>query len=169
MLMPLAIFSQGSTKRSVLPEQLNKLMITESMITRFYVDSVNEVKVVEEGVKAMLKQLDPHSTYADPKEVKSLMESMQGNFDGIGVQFNMVEDTLVVIQPTMNGPSEKAGIMAGDRIISVDDTIIAGVKMDRYNIMRRLRGKKGTKVHLEVMRRGVSSLLPFDIVRDKIA
>ena len=169
MLMPLAIFSQGSTKRSVLPEQLNKLMITESMITRFYVDSVNEVKVVEEGVKAMLKQLDPHSTYADPKEVKSLMESMQGNFDGIGVQFNMVEDTLVVIQPTMNGPSEKAGIVAGDRIISVDDTIIAGVKMDRYNIMRRLRGKKGTKVHLEVMRRGVSNLLPFDIVRDKIA
>lgn len=169
MLAPLMLVAQGEKKRTVIPEQLNKLMITENVITRFYVDSVQEAKMVEEGIKAMLKQLDPHSTYSDPKEVKSLMESMQGNFDGIGVQFNMVEDTLVVIQPTANGPSEKAGVLAGDRIISVNDTAISGVKMNRYDIMRRLRGKKGTTVHIEVMRRGVSNLLPFDIVRDKIS
>ena len=170
ILAPFILTAQESKKRSsLLPEQLNKLLLTESMITRFYVDSVNEVKMVEEGIKAMLKQLDPHSTYSEPKEVKSLMESMRGNFDGIGVQFNMVEDTLVVIQPTTNGPSEKAGILAGDRIITVNDTTIAGVKMDRYNIMRRLRGKKGTKVHLEIMRRGINRLIPFDIVRDKIS
>lgn len=169
MLVPLILAAQEEKKRAVIPEQLNKLMITENIITRFYVDSVQEAKMVEEGIKSMLKQLDPHSTYSDPKEVKSLMESMQGNFDGIGVQFNMVDDTLVVIQPTANGPSEKAGVIAGDRIISVNDTTIAGVKMNRYDIMRRLRGKKGTKVHIEIMRRGVNNLLPFDIVRDKIS
>ncbi|MBR7133951.1 MAG: PDZ domain-containing protein, partial [Bacteroidaceae bacterium] len=124
MLVPLMLAAQGEKKRSVIPEQLNKLMITENVITRFYVDSVQEAKMVEEGIKAMLKQLDPHSTYSDPKEVKSIMESMQGNFDGIGVQFNMVDDTLVVIQTTANGPSEKIGVLAGDRIISVNDTAI---------------------------------------------
>ena len=169
MLAPLMLMAQGEKKRAIIPEQLNKLMITENVITRFYVDSVQEAKMVEEGIKAMLKQLDPHSTYSDPKEVKSLIESMQGNFDGIGVQFNMVDDTLVIIQPTVNGPSEKVGVLAGDRIISVNDTLISGVKMGRYDIMRRLRGKKGTKVHIEVMRRGVKNLIPFDIVRDKIS
>lgn len=169
MLVPLMLAAQGEKKRSVIPEQLNKLMITENVITRFYVDSVQEAKMVEEGIKAMLKQLDPHSTYSDPKEVKSIMESMQGNFDGIGVQFNMVDDTLVVIQTTANGPSEKIGVLAGDRIISVNDTAIAGVKMNRYDIMRRLRGKKGTTVHIEVMRRGVKNPISFDIVRDKIS
>ncbi len=169
MLVPLMLAAQGEKKRSVIPEQLNKLMITENVITRFYVDSVQEAKMVEEGIKAMLKQLDPHSTYSDPKEVKSIMESMQGNFDGIGVQFNMVDDTLVVIQTTANGPSEKIGVLAGDRIISVNDTAIAGVKMNRYDIMRRLRGKKGTTVHIEVMRRGVKNPISFDIARDKIS
>ena len=83
ILAPFILTAQESKKRSsLLPEQLNKLLLTESMITRFYVDSVNEVKMVEEGIKAMLKQLDPHSTYSEPKEVKSLMESMRGNFDG---------------------------------------------------------------------------------------
>ena len=169
IIAPMMLAAQNSKKRTAVPEQLNKLMIAESMITRFYVDSVNETKMVEEGIKAMLKQLDPHSTYSDPKEVKSLMEAMQGNFDGIGIQFNIVEDTLVVIQTTANGPSEKVGVLAGDRIVSVNDTAIAGVKMERYDIMRRLRGKKGTEVHIEVVRRGVNRLIPFDIIRDKIS
>ena len=97
-----------------MPEQLTKLMFSENIITRFYVDSVNEPKIVEAGIKAMLKELDPHSTYSTPKEVKSLNEVMQGNFEGIGIQFNLVEDTLFVIQTTLNGPSEKAGILPGN-------------------------------------------------------
>jgi carboxyl-terminal processing protease len=144
LLAPIMLMAQNS-KRNVLPEQLNKLMLTENMITRFYVDTVNEAKMVEAGIKAMLKELDPHSTYSDPKEVKGIIESLQGNFDGIGIQFNIVDDTLVVIQPTLNGPSEKLGVLPGDRIISVNDTAIAGVKMDRYDIMRRLRGKSAVK------------------------
>ena len=97
-----------------------------------------------------------------------MTESLQGSFEGIGVQFNMVGDTLLVIQPVTNGPSEKVGIIAGDRIVTVNDTAIAGVKMSKEEIMRRLRGKKGTKVNLEIIRRGIADKLKFVVTRDKI-
>lgn len=158
----------AQTQEGGLPEQLTKLMFTESMITRFYVDKVDEPKIVEAGIKAMLKELDPHSTYSTPKEVKSINEAMAGNFEGIGIQFNIVEDTLFVIQTTLNGPSEKAGILPNDRIIAVNDTAIAGVKMDRGEIMSRLRGPKGTEVKIDVVRRGVKAPLVFNLIRDKI-
>ena len=116
----------------------------------------------------MIDKLDPHSSYLTPKEVKSLNEPLNGNFEGIGVQFNMIEDTLLVIQPVTNGPSERIGIIAGDRIVSVNDTAIAGVKMSKEEIMKRLRGPKGTKVHLDVVRQGIKDLLKFTVVRDKI-
>lgn len=151
-----------------IPEQLAKLMHSENIITRFYVDEVNEKKVVEAGIRAMLKELDPHSTYSTPEEVKSINEAMQGNFEGIGIQFNIVEDTLYVIQPTLNGPSEKAGILPGDRIISVNDTTIAGVKMSRGDIMKRLRGPKGSVVNINIVRHGVPGELTFSLTRDKI-
>lgn len=147
---------------------LRKLQIAEFAITNFYVDSVDEKKLVEDGIRGMLEKLDPHSSYSTPKEVKSFNESINGNFDGIGVQFNMIEDTLLVIQPVVKGPSEKVGIVAGDRIVSVNDTAIAGVKMAREEIMRRLRGPKGTKVKLGVVRRGIQDVLVFNVVRDKI-
>ena len=167
MLAPLMLVAQE--KRNAIPEQLNKLMITENIITRFYVDSVQEAKMVEEGIKAMLKQLDPHSTYTNPKETKSLLEQMEGSFGGIGIQFNIVSDTLFVIQTTTNGPSERAGILPGDRIIAVNDTAIAGVKMERSDIMTRLRGAKGTTVKVDVMRRGIDRKLSFSLVRDDIS
>ena len=147
---------------------LGKLQMAEVAINNLYVDSVDENKLVEDAIRGMLKELDPHSSYATPKEVKSMNEPLQGNFEGIGVQFNMIEDTLVVIQPVTNGPSEKVGIVAGDRIVSVNDTAIAGVKMSKEDIMRRLRGPKGTKVNLGIMRRGISGLLNFVVKRDKI-
>ena len=137
-------------------------------ITNFYVDSVNEQKLVEDGIRGMLEKLDPHSTYTDAKETKAMNEPLQGDFEGIGVQFNMIEDTLVVIQPVVNGPSQKVGILAGDRIVSVNDSTIAGVKMPRIDIMKMLRGKKGTKVKLGIVRRGVSNILTFVVTRDKI-
>ena len=98
---------------------LRKLQIAEMAINNLYVDTVNEEKLVEDAIRGMLKELDPHSTYANAKEVKAMNEPLQGNFDGIGVQFNMVEDTLLVIQPTTNGPSEKVGIVAGIRVSPV--------------------------------------------------
>lgn len=147
---------------------LQKLNIAERAVTNLYVDSVDENKLVEDAIRGMLKELDPHSTYTTAKETKAMTEPLQGSFEGVGVQFNMAQDTLLIIQPIVNGPSEKVGIHAGDRIISVDDTIIAGVKMAREDIMRRLRGKKGTKVKLKILRRGIADLLSFTVTRDKI-
>ena len=167
MLFGISLFAQEAEIK--MPEQLTKLMFTHNIISRFYVDSIPETKMVESGIKAMLKELDPHSTYSDPKEVKALMEAMQGSFEGIGVQFNMVSDTLYVIHTTEGGPSEKAGILAGDRIVAVNDTAIAGVKMERSEIMRRLRGPKGSQVKVEVRRRAVNRPLYFTLTRDKIA
>lgn len=147
---------------------LRKLQIAEMAITNFYVDSVNEQKLSEDAIRGMLKGLDPHSTYTDAKETKAMNEPLQGDFEGIGVQFNMIEDTLVVILPIVNGPSQKVGILSGDRIVSVNDSTIAGVKMPRIDIMKMLRGKKGTKVKLGIVRRGVSNILTFVVTRDKI-
>ena len=145
-----------------------KMQIAEQAIAALYVDSVDEKKLVEDGIRGMLEKLDPHSQYSTPQEVKAFTEPLQGNFDGIGVQFNMVEDTLVVIQTITNGPSEKVGIMAGDRITAVNDTAIAGVKMSKELIMQKLRGKKGTKVDVSIVRRGIKDTLRFTITRDKI-
>ncbi len=147
---------------------MRKLQIAEMAISNLYVDSVDEQKLVEDGIKGMIEKLDPHSSYMTAKEVKEANEPLQGNFEGIGVQFNMVEDTLLVIQPVIGGPSEKQGIIAGDRIVSVNDTAIAGVSMPKEEIMRRLRGPKGTKVNLGVVRRGIADTLRFVVTRDKI-
>ena len=147
---------------------MRKLQYAEVAITNLYVDSVDEKKLVEDAIRGMIDKLDPHSSYLTPKEVKSLNEPLNGNFEGIGVQFNMIEDTLLVIQPVTNGPSERVGIIAGDRIVSVNDSAIAGVKMSKEEIMKRLRGPKGTKVHLGIVRQGIKDLLKFTVVRDKI-
>ena len=147
---------------------LRKLQYAEMCINNLYVDSVDEQKLVEDAIRGMLDKLDPHSSYSTPKEVKELNEPLNGTFEGIGVQFNMMQDTLMVIQPVTNGPSEKVGIIAGDRIVSVNDTAIAGVKMSKEEIMKRLRGPKGTKVNLGVIRSGIKDRLNFTVVRDKI-
>ena len=151
-----------------LPESLRKLQIAEYATVNLYVDSVDENKLVEDAIRGMLEKLDPHSTYSNAKEVKQMNEPLNGNFEGIGVQFNMIDDTLMVIQPVTNGPSEKVGIIAGDRIVTVNDTAIAGVKMSKEEIMRRLRGPKGTVVMLGVVRTGIKDQLTFKVIRDKI-
>lgn len=147
---------------------LRKLQIATIAIENLYVDTVNGGKLAEDAIRGMLSKLDPHSSYSTPKETKELTEPLKGNFDGIGVQFNMVDDTLLVIQTVHGGPSEKVGILAGDRIVAVNDTAIAGVKMSRTDIMKRLRGKKGTIVNLSVVRRGEARPLVFKVTRGKI-
>ena len=164
--LPISLFAQRVNTGEDSP--LLKLHKAEMAITNLYVDSVDEKKLVEDAIRGMLEKLDPHSSYTTAKQTKEMTESLQGSFEGIGVQFNMVEDTLMVIQPVTNGPSEKVGIIAGDRIVTVNDTAIAGVKMSKEEIMRRLRGKKGTKVRLEIVRRGIADKLKFTVTRDKI-
>jgi len=158
------VLAQENDDRS----RMRKLNMARAAIEALYVDEVDSDKLVEDAIRGMLEKLDPHSLYSDPKETKELNEPLNGSFEGIGVQFNMSEDTLVVIQPVSNGPSEKVGILAGDRIVAVEDTAIAGVKMAQKEIMKRLRGPKGTVAHLKVVRRGISDTLRFDVIRDKI-
>lgn len=165
MMMPLHAQMKITVSKD---SPLFKLQIAEMAISNMYVDSVDEKKLVEDGIRGMLEKLDPHSAYLTAKEVKAADEPLSGGFEGIGVQFNMIDDTLMVIQPVVNGPSEKAGIIAGDRIVTVNDTAIAGVKMSREDIMRRLRGPKGTRVRLGVVRNGISETLQFTVTRDKI-
>lgn len=147
---------------------MRKLLTSMVAIENLYVDTVDSKKLAEDAIVGMLEKLDPHSSYTNAKDTKSFTESIQGSFDGIGVQFNMLNDTLVVIQPIIDGPSEKVGIVAGDRIVSVNDTAIAGVKMSKEEIMKRLRGKKGTKVKLGIDRPGIKGISYFTVTRDKI-
>lgn len=149
-------------------EQIRKLQMAQMAITALYVDSVDQKKLVEDAINGILKKLDPHSAYSDPETTKKMNEPLEGNFEGIGIQFNILEDTLVVIQTISKGPSEKVGILAGDRIVSVDGAPIAGVKMSRDSIMKKLRGPKDTKVNLSVVRREVKDTLLFCVTRDKI-
>lgn len=170
-LVLIAITSWAQTNnlpQTPLDEQIRKLVMATVMINNYYVDSVDCKKLTEDAINGILSKLDPHSAYTNATETKKLTEPLAGSFDGIGVQFNILEDTLLVIQPVPKGPSERVGILAGDRIINVNDTAIAGVKMSREEIMRRLRGPKGTVAHLGVLRSGIKDTLKFDVVRDKI-
>lgn len=151
-----------------MPSHINKLLNAQYAITSLYVDTVNEDKLVEDAIKGMLEKLDPHSSYTDAKETKEMEEPLQGEFSGIGIQFNMKQDTLYIIQTIPGGPSERVGILAGDRIIFVNDSLIAGVKMKNTDIMKRLRGKKGTKVNVKIKRSNSDELITFRITRDKI-
>lgn len=153
---------------ATMDDQLQKLLVAEAAISNLYVEDVDENKLVESAIKGMLEELDPHSTYLTAEENDKSNETLLGSFEGIGVQFNMMEDTLFIVQPIPDGPSEKVGIMAGDRIVTVNDTAIAGVKMSQESIMKRLRGPKGTKVKLGINRRGVDGLIYFMVTRDKI-
>lgn len=147
---------------------LNKINLVAAAVSRLYVDVIDEDTIAEKTIAAMLKQLDPHSTYLPPHEAQQTLETLSGKFDGIGIQINMLEDTLFVVQTVVGGPSEKAGILPGDRIISVDDSIVAGVKLAVNDIITMLRGKRGSKVSIGIMRRGVAEPISFTITRDKI-
>lgn len=163
----LIVLSLSSTAQRM-PESLKKLLNAEYAIQNFYVDTVDENKMIENAIVGMLEKLDPHSSYTDAKETKEMEEPLQGEFSGIGIQFNMKQDTLYVIQTIPGGPSERVGILAGDRIVTVNDSTIAGVKMKNTDIMKRLRGKKGTKVTVQVKRGNSKELITFRITRDNI-
>lgn len=166
-LLIINVFAQ-SIQNDKNNDALRKIQLAVMAVKNLYVDTVNTEKLVEDGIRGMLNELDPHSAYTTAKETKAFTEQLQGSFEGIGVQFNISNDTLIVVQPVNNGPSEKVGIMAGDRIVAVNDTVISGVKMTREAIVKRLRGPKGSKVKLGIQRRGIKDRLTFVVTRDKI-
>ena len=149
-------------------EHIRKLLTSYQAISQLYIEPTDNKKLVEDAIKGMLEKLDPHSEYSDPEETKELTEPLESNFDGIGIQFNMLTDTLYVVQVISGGPSEKVGLLAGDRIIMVEDSLIAGVGMKNTDIQKRLRGPRGTEVRIKVKRGGLMDLLDFKITRGRI-
>ncbi len=145
-----------------------KLGTTLYLIENFYTDTVNLDKVTEDAIIAALKELDPHSAYISKKDVEKANEQLVGSFEGIGVTFQLVRDTITVIGPTAGGPSERVGIMAGDKFVKIDGEDAVGKKIDNEWVQKHLRGKKGTKVTVTVKRGNDPELMDFEIIRDKI-
>ena len=145
--------------------KINELLY---LINTRYVDEVPMDSIVDEAIIAMLEQLDPHSVFMPSKTLKSEMESLEGNFEGIGVMFSLQEDTIFVVQTLNGSPAEKVGVMAGDRIITINDSIVAGKGITNDDVIHKLKGKKGTTVRIGVKRSGVPQLLDFTIKRDVI-
>ncbi len=161
-----AMAQQGTEKKKY--EQSDKFGEVLNLIRNYYTDTANEEKLVEDAIAKVLEDLDPHSSYVPAKDVKRSEEGLVGNFEGIGITFQILRDTIIALEVIPGGPSEKVGLMAGDKIVKVNDTTVAGIKIDNDGVIKKLRGPKGTKVHLEVMRRGEKDLLHFNITRDKI-
>lgn len=138
------------------------------IIEFMYVEPVEDDELIEDAIRGMLKELDPHSVYLSAEELKEANEPLQGSFDGIGVQFNIINDTITVVSPVPGGPSEKVGILPGDKIVTIDGEKSTGSSVNNNFVMKRLRGERGTKVNVKIFRRGTSSLLDFTITRDKI-
>ncbi len=139
-----------------------------ALIDAFYVDTVNMEKITEDAIVKALADLDPHSVYISKKELKDMNEPLQGSFSGVGIQFNILRDTLMVVATIPGGPSEKVGVRAGDRIVKIDDGNVAGIGLKNSDVRKKLRGEKGSVVTVVIKRRNEKELLDFTIVRDKI-
>jgi carboxyl-terminal processing protease len=146
----------------------NKIQSILDIIESSYVDSVNREEMVEAAIPAILKKLDPHSVYIPAKDLGRANEPLQGNFEGIGISFNMLADTILVISTIPGGPSEKTGLKAGDKILYVNDSLVAGKGISDEKVMGMLKGPGGTKVSVKILRKGHKDLLTFNITRDKI-
>jgi carboxyl-terminal processing protease len=149
-------------------ESLNKFRHALQFVEANYLEDPDQEKLVDDAIAGMLKGLDPHSFYIPTKEVLAMEEEMQGSFEGIGVEFNLVEDTIYVVTPISGGPSEQLGILAGDRIVKIDGKNVGGIGIENGDVTKYLRGPAGSKVTVEILRRGVKNLLKFEITRDKI-
>lgn len=168
LLGNLFLFTPVSIYAQVDDGSLFKFNRTLSYISSFYVDTVNQNELVESAIVEMLKQLDPHSIYISKEEVAAMNQPLQGNFEGVGIQFNILEDTILIVKTIPGGPSERQGIRAGDRIIAIEGENVAGVGIKNSEVRTYLLGEKGSKVTVSILRRGTPELINFTITRDKI-
>lgn len=148
--------------------QALKLNNVFSIISSMYVDTINENKIVEAAITGALKELDPHSSYIPKAEVDRVNEPLEGSFEGVGIQFQLFEDTILVVQTISGTPAEKVGVMPGDRIVYIDNELVAGVKFQNSDVTKRLRGTRGSVVEVKIKRGGEKELILFKITRDKI-
>ena len=163
-----SIFSLAQAQRQDPKAEIQKYTAAMQLIRLMYVDTTNEARLVEKAIIETLKELDPHSTYISKKDVQKANEPLEGNFDGIGVQFEIFKDTIAVVHSIPGGPSERLGIMSGDKIIKIDGEVVVGKKITNQFVLDHLRGKRGTKVTVSIFRKGKKDLLDFTIIRDKI-
>ncbi len=162
--LPILLFGE----REFSAQQYWKLNNAINSILGFYIDSVSDSVIVENAIKGVLQELDPHSTYIPASEIEKANESINGNFEGIGISFQMIDDTLQVLQIISGCPAQKVGVLPGDQLIRVDGETISGVKMSTSDITKRIRGPKGSEVVVDIKRKGEENLIPFYITRDKI-
>jgi carboxyl-terminal processing protease len=162
-----ATFAEPKTDKKY-QSSLQKFRQLIEYIENDYVDSVNTEELLEESIGQMLDKLDPHTIYIPPQDRELAESQLRASFDGIGVEFNLLRDTLYVVTPLSGGPSEKAGIISGDKIVKVDGKNIAGIGMSNREVFDLLRGPRGTEVKISVMRKGKSDLLDFDLKRNAI-
>lgn len=162
LFIVVSVVGQGVQDQSIKFSRLLRL------VDSYYVDSTDIERLTEVAITSLLSELDPHSVYISKDEVEKMNEPLKGSFDGIGVSFNILRDTLMVVQTIPGGPSEKVGVVAGDRIMYIDDELVAGIGLTNQMVFDRLRGEKGTMVTIKILRKGEKSLLVFDIIRDKI-
>lgn len=157
---------QNAVSDDKVDEQVRKFREVLNLTSRYYVDNIDTQKLTESAIKGMLEELDPHSIYISSDQLKRVNEEFQGSFEGIGVEFDVINDTLTVVSPISGGPSEKLGILAGDKIVKIDGA--SCIKISREDVPKKLRGPKGTEVRLSIVRYGLSDLLEFKVTRDKI-
>jgi len=178
LLAIIAVFSWGIFQRlSDNPTVLNRLKAKSSAnklsqlityIDEYYVDTIQKDKLVDQTIQKVLQDLDPHSYYITKEEMRRMNEPLEGNFDGVGIEFRIIKDTLVIISVVEDGPSEKAGLLAGDRILVVDSITVAGVGLTNSDVFEKLRGPADTEVDLKVLRNGNPDILQFVVTRGKI-
>lgn len=161
-------FLSGGFNRVVYSESASRLAEVLNYIQKDYVDAVDADELVNHSISKMLEKLDPHTAYIPHQDIAVVHSQLEGNFEGVGIEFYLVKDTIYVVTPLAGGPSEKAGILGGDRIIYVDTALVAGVGISSADVFSKLRGPQGSKVKISVLRRGAKKLLEFEILRSRI-
>jgi len=167
-IMPAFSYAQTGSKGENLNNYINKYGQVLFYLNNYYLDTLNNDFITDLAIKSLISTLDPHSSYISAKDVKAMNEPLEGNFEGVGIEFALIRDTLTVVSPISGGPSESVGIRAGDKIVEIDGNNVASIGLTNDMVFKYLRGAKGTKVKLNIFRKGVAELLLFDVIRDKI-
>ncbi len=167
-LIGMRVAQRNTQERFFIYPSVSKIDALLDLIEENYVDSISKKDLIEKSIPEILSNLDPHSVYIPPAELSDATESLEGNFEGVGIQFNVQNDTVLIINTISGGPSAKVGILPGDRIVKINDSVFVGKKINSEKVIKKLKGKRGTIVKVSVLRRGVKELINFEIERDKI-
>ena len=168
IVLALGIYLGSKLSPAPATNNYNKINEVLNYVKQEYVDTINSKQLVDGTIEKMLEQLDPHSAYIPAEDLQAANEPLEGNFEGVGIEFHIQLDTIMVVAALSGGPSEAVGIMAGDRVVKVEGKNVAGIHITNEQVLKTLRGKGGTKVKVAILRRGETRLREFIITRGKI-